>query len=98
MHLIALGWLYVVLMMAIAEAVSSQGSLLGAVITFLMYGLLPLALVLYIGGTPQRRRRRRAAEAAEFAALAAGQAESSGTPDGGGVPPGAPAAAKREEP
>lgn len=58
MYLVAIGWLYVVLMMAVAEATHSQGSVLGAVITFVLYGVLPLSVVLYIMGTPMRRRRR----------------------------------------
>jgi membrane protein implicated in regulation of membrane protease activity len=58
MYLVAIGWLYVALMMAVAEATHSQGSLLGAVITFLLYGVLPLSVILYILGTPARRSRR----------------------------------------
>jgi membrane protein implicated in regulation of membrane protease activity len=58
MYLVAIGWLYVALMMAVAEATHSQGSLLGAVITFVLYGVLPLSVILYILGTPARRRRR----------------------------------------
>lgn len=84
MHLIAIGWLYVVLMMALVEALSSQGTVLGAIITFVFYGLIPLGLVLYIAATPARRRARRAAE-------------TSAAPDGGGHAPGDTAAAKREE-
>ncbi len=57
MYLIAIAWIYVVLMMALAEALSTQGTLLGAAFTFLLYGLLPLSLLLYIMGTPLRRRR-----------------------------------------
>ena len=84
MYLIAIAWIYVVLMMAVAEALSSQGTVLGAVITFVLYGLLPLALVMYILGTPMRRRRRRAAESA--------------APDSCGQPPGDTVAAERKEP
>jgi len=62
MYLVAIGWLYVVLMMAVAEALSSQGSVLGAVITFVFYGVLPLLVVMYIMGTPARRRARLAAD------------------------------------
>jgi len=62
MILVALAWGYVVLMMAIAEATSPQGSLLGALITFLLYGVLPLSIVLYLMATPMRRRARLAAE------------------------------------
>jgi hypothetical protein len=92
MHLIAVAWMYVVLMMAVAEAMSSVGTVLGAVITFLLYGVLPLALVLYIGGTPGRRRLRRAAEAAALAAAR------SGAPDGSGHAAGDTVAAERKEP
>ncbi|MBL8328323.1 MAG: hypothetical protein JNJ71_05685 [Rubrivivax sp.] len=63
MYLIALAWMYVVLMMAIAEAMSPQGGLIGATFTFLLYGVLPLSVLLYILGTPLRRRRMRRLEA-----------------------------------
>jgi hypothetical protein len=63
MYLVAIAWSYVALMMAAAEVLSPQGTLLGAFITLLLYGVLPLGLLLYILGTPGRRRRRRAAEA-----------------------------------
>lgn len=69
MHLIAIAWMYVVLMMAVAEALSSQGTLLGAFFTVLLYGLLPLSILLYILGTPSRRRALKAAEARATAAL-----------------------------
>lgn len=65
MYLIAIAWLYVALMMAVAEAAHPLGSVLGALITFVLYGVAPLALVLYLVGTPARRRAHRAAEAAE---------------------------------
>ena len=71
MHLIAIAWIYVVLMMAIAEALSSQGTVLGAVFTFLLYGVLPLGIVLYIGLTPARKKALRLAEQREAAAAAA---------------------------
>lgn len=63
MFIVAIAWMYVVLMMALAEAFSSSGSVLGAIFTFLLYGVLPLSIVLYVMGTPARRRARRAAEA-----------------------------------
>ena len=63
MYLVAIAWIYVVLMMAAAEASSPQGTVLGAVFTLLLYGLLPLAIVIYIMGTPARRRARQRAEA-----------------------------------
>lgn len=57
MYLIVIAWLYVVLMMSVAEAFGTQGSVLGAVITFVLYGVLPLSLVLYIMNTPHRKAR-----------------------------------------
>jgi len=65
MYLVAIAWLYVAVMMAIAEATHSQGSILGAIITLLLYGVLPLSLVLYVMGTPMRRRQRLQQEQAQ---------------------------------
>lgn len=92
MYLIAIAWMYVVLMMALAEAMSPQGTVLGAVFTLLLYGVGPLALLLYILGTPVRKRARRAAEAAELAAASAA------APDGRGEAPGDAVPAVRKEP
>ncbi len=66
--LIAIGWLYVALMMAVAEATSPIGTVLGAIITFLLYGVGPVALLLYILGTPARKKMRKQREADEVAA------------------------------
>jgi len=63
-RLIAIGWGYVVLMMVLAEALGPGGTVLGAIVTLLLYGVLPLAIVLYIGGTRARARARREREAA----------------------------------
>ena len=80
MWIVAIAWIYVALMMALAEATSSQGSVLGAVITFVMYGVAPLALVLYLLGTPARRRAIKAKEEAEWRAqLAADQSTAGST-------------------
>ncbi|WP_198414801.1 hypothetical protein [Piscinibacter terrae] len=65
MYLVAIAWIYVVLMMAVAEATSPQGTLLGAFFTFLLYGALPLSIVMYLLRTPHRRRMRRAREEEE---------------------------------
>ena len=64
MLLVAIAWLYVVLMVAVVEATSSHGTLLGALFTFVLYGLLPLGLVGYLFFSPARRRARRSAERA----------------------------------
>lgn len=65
MYLVLIAWIYVAFMMAIAEATSPVGSLLGAAFTFVLYGLLPMSVVGYIMGTPARRRAIKAKEAAE---------------------------------
>ena len=77
-------------MMAVAEAMHPNGSVLGAIFTFLLYGVLPLSIVMYLLRTPLRRRKRRAAEAAAIA--------SSAQPDGGDHAPGDAVAPERKEP
>jgi hypothetical protein len=67
-YLVVIGWMYVVLMMSVAEASGTTGTLLGAIVTFFLYGLLPVALVVYLMRTPQRRKDIKAREAAEAAA------------------------------
>ena len=59
MHLILVAWLYVTLLVAATEP-----TVVGAVMSFVFYGLLPSALIAYIGGTGQRKKRRRLKEAA----------------------------------
>ena len=75
MYLVVTAWLYVALMMAVAEASHPQGTLVGAVFTFLLYGAAPVALVIYLMGRPARRAARQRREAEAEAA--------SGEPDGG---------------
>ncbi len=58
MYVIAIGWLYVTVLMAATEP-----NLTAGVLTFVVYGLAPLALFLWLFGTPQRNRNRRAREA-----------------------------------
>jgi mannose/fructose/N-acetylgalactosamine-specific phosphotransferase system component IID len=96
MYLVAIAWMYVVLMMAVAEAMSPQGTVLGAVVTLLLYGVGPLALLLYILGTPHRRRRRQAQDAAALGPAAV--VESGAAPDGGGEAPGDAVAPVGKEP
>ena len=93
MYLVAIAWLYVVVLMAFAEGTATGGSWLGAFFTFLLYGALPLGISLYLLGTPARRRARRRAELAS--ALAARAALD---PGGGGHPPGDPVAPIGKEP
>lgn len=75
MYLVAIAWIYVTLMMAVAEATSPTGGLLGAIVTFVLYGLLPLSIVMYILGTPGRKRARREREAQEHAAWEAAHSQ-----------------------
>jgi hypothetical protein len=56
MYLVIIAWMYVVLMMSVAEATSTTGTLLGAVVTFFLYGVAPAALLAYLMGTPARNR------------------------------------------
>lgn len=53
MHIAAVGWIYVTLMMAITEETVVAG-----IMTFFLYGVLPTLLILYVSGSGQRRRRR----------------------------------------
>ena len=83
MHLVVIAWLYVALMMAVAEATNTNGTVLGAVFTFLLYGLAPVALVVYLMGAPGRRRAIRAREAAEREDAMRAAAAPSIAPDAG---------------
>jgi hypothetical protein len=56
MYIVAIAWLYVVMLMALTEE-----SVIAGIMTVLLYGLAPLALFLWLVGTPQRRRNRRSA-------------------------------------
>lgn len=67
MYIVPIAWLYVALMMAVAEANHSSGTVLGAVITFFLYGVGPVALVVYLMSAPARRCAIKAREAAELA-------------------------------
>lgn len=53
MYIVAIGWIYVVLMMSITEA-----SVVAGIMTFLMYGVAPLVIILYVMATPHRKRMR----------------------------------------
>jgi hypothetical protein len=90
MVLIAIAWIYVVLMVAVVEATSARGTLLGALFTLLLYGVLPLGIVGYLFLSPARKRARRTAEAAALA-------DPIVDPDQGGHPAGDAVAPKRKE-
>lgn len=54
MYIVAIAWLYVVLLVSFL-----QDSIFRGIVTFLFTGLFPLAIVLYLAGGPQRSRNRR---------------------------------------
>ncbi len=95
MYIIPIAWLYVALMMAVAEASNSNGTVLGGLITFVLYGLAPVILVVYLMASPARRRAIQARDVASAASdgLAATPATSSTLlvqPDASGHAPAAP--------
>ena len=85
MLIVAIAWMFVVVLFALIQAVSPQGSLLVALLLVFGAGVLPLAVVLYVMGAPGRRRRRRA------------EAALGPDPDGSGHAAGDAVAPKREE-
>lgn len=52
MYIVAIAWLYVVLLAAVSDS-----SIIGGVLTFVFWGVGPLALFLWLVGTPARHRR-----------------------------------------
>ncbi len=56
-YIVAIAWLYVVVLMSLTES-----SLVAGIVTLVLYGLAPLALFLWLMGTPERRRRQRSRE------------------------------------
>jgi hypothetical protein len=89
MYLIVIAWIYVVLMMSVAEATNSNGTVLGALITFVLYGLGPVALVVYLMGAPARNKaiKKREAEARAKQAANGQSAAPSVQPDAGSHAP-----------
>ena len=53
MYIIAIGWLWVALLMAITESSVTAG-----LITLFLWGLLPCGLMLWFSGTRVRRERQ----------------------------------------
>lgn len=85
MYLVVIAWMYVTLMMAVVEATSTQGSVLGGLVTFVLYGVIPMTLVVYLMRAPGRRKALRARDEAEREAARIAYAAASGAaPDAGG--------------
>jgi len=110
MYLVAIAWMYVVLMAALVEAFSTDGTVVGAIATFVFFGLLPLGIVMYLLGTPSRRRAGQAQQRNEVTepletppTPATDAATNAGSvprfdPDRSGHPSGDPVAPERKEP
>jgi hypothetical protein len=90
MYIVPIAWLYVVVLMSVAEATSANGTVLGAIITFVLYGVFPIGLILYFMGAPARKRAIRAREAAEL--------QASLQPDAGSLTAADPVAPVGKEP
>lgn len=105
MWIVAIAWMYVAVLMTLAEATSANGTVLGAIITFVFYGLAPVALVMYLLGTPARRRARlqkgmAVQEEAQRRQMASAEADSTATaqPDAGSLTAGDAVSSERKEP
>jgi hypothetical protein len=72
MYIVAIGWIYVVFMMSITEQ-----SVIAGIMTFLLYGVVPVSILLYLGGSKRRKQR-----AAEKSAAPAKPAPTDDTMDG----------------
>ena len=92
MYIVPIAWIYVALMMSVAEATNSNGTVMGAIFTFLLYGVLPVGLVLYFMGAPARRRAIKAREASDAQVAASVQ------PDQGSLTATDPVAPVGKEP
>ncbi len=57
LYLVGIAWVYVVLLMSMTEQ-----SVVAGVMTFLLYCVVPLSIILYVMATPQRRRKRQEKE------------------------------------
>ena len=77
MYLVVIAWLYVVVLMSVAEATNTTGTVLGALMTFVLYGALPVTLVVYLMGAPARNKavKKRNAAERDAAILQAQQAQ-----------------------
>lgn len=69
MYIVAIGWMYVVTLMAATETNFTAG-----LVTFLFYGLFPCSVLMYLLGTGRRRAKIKAKEQAEQALQNAQQA------------------------
>jgi hypothetical protein len=66
MYIVAIAWIYVALMMSVAEATNTNGTVIGAIVTFILYGILPTSIIIDIMDAPRRRKARLALEREAF--------------------------------
>jgi hypothetical protein len=57
MLIVAVAWIYVVLLMSLTEK-----SVIAGTMTFVMYCVVPLSIILYLFRSPQRKRARQEIE------------------------------------
>ena len=88
MYIVAIAWIYVALMMGVAEATNTNGTVLGGIVTFILYGILPTSIIIYIMDSPRRKRVRlaREHEATELAKSQNGNETQSNTPKPSAAP------------
>jgi membrane protein implicated in regulation of membrane protease activity len=60
MYIVAIAWIYVTLLMALTETNITAG-----ILTFALYGVMPLSLLLWLFGSPMRRRKRKQEDEAD---------------------------------
>lgn len=77
LYIVAIAWLYVVLMMSITEH-----SVIAGIMTFFLYGVFPLMVILYLMDAPRRKRNRARAEATPASDEAPASEEQAGKNDG----------------
>ncbi len=82
MLILIVAWLYVVILMALTEHSVTAG-----LMTFLLYGLLPLSITVYLLDTPRRRARKQALLRAEQAAASTSETPCAPTLAPGLAPP-----------
>ena len=73
MLIVAIGWIYVVILMAATETSVTAG-----VMTFLIYCMIPLSILFYLTGSKRRHAKRMAAQQAATQKDAGGDAGNGG--------------------
>jgi hypothetical protein len=74
--------------MGVAEATNTNGTVLGGIVTFILYGILPTSIIIYIMDSPRRKKVRLAQEreASEMATSQNGNETQANTPKPSAAP------------